>query len=117
MFKEHPEGVVSVRFKTAEGAAACVERMNGRFFSGRQLVAHMWDGLVNYAAAKVGGAPYTDLGSLLGSSHMIDLNRMVVGCLSFPSLLSFLHLCLEWIHCCPCMRTALMICVFGGLVS
>lgn len=55
MFKDHPEGVVSVRFKTAEGVAACMKLMSGRFFGGRQLAAEMWDGLTNFAATKVGG--------------------------------------------------------------
>uniref|UniRef100_A0A7S0RM91 RRM domain-containing protein n=1 Tax=Chlamydomonas leiostraca TaxID=1034604 RepID=A0A7S0RM91_9CHLO len=53
VFKDHPQGVVSVRFTTAEGVAACLARMSGRFFAGRQIAAEMWDGVTNYAAVKV----------------------------------------------------------------
>jgi len=47
-FKTHPDGVVTVKFKGEEGAAACVARMAGRWFGGRQLAAHMWDGSENF---------------------------------------------------------------------
>ncbi|KAL6748789.1 hypothetical protein V8C86DRAFT_1109068 [Haematococcus lacustris] len=53
VFKQHPDGVVSVRFKTADGTQACLAKMNGRFFDGRRLVAEMWDGITNYASVKV----------------------------------------------------------------
>eukprot|EP00884_Botryococcus_braunii_P010462 jgi/Botrbrau1/19417/Bobra.0338s0044.1 len=48
IFHQNPNGVISVRFKLEDGAALCVERMNGRFFGGRQVLAHMWDGFTNY---------------------------------------------------------------------
>lgn len=37
-----------MRFQTEEGAQACLERMNGRFFGGLQLTAALWDGVTNY---------------------------------------------------------------------
>lgn len=48
VFAQHPEGVVTVRFKQAEPAEACVSLMDGRFFGGNKLVAHMWDGFTQY---------------------------------------------------------------------
>eukprot|EP00879_Flechtneria_rotunda_P023463 GHRR01024819.1.p1 GENE.GHRR01024819.1~~GHRR01024819.1.p1 ORF type:complete len:251 (+),score=88.02 GHRR01024819.1:244-996(+) len=48
VYANHPDGVVSVKFKKEEPAAACLNLMNGRFFGGQRLVAHMWDGLTNY---------------------------------------------------------------------
>lgn len=30
VFKDHPEGVVSIKYKTEEGAAACLSKMAGR---------------------------------------------------------------------------------------
>lgn len=43
MYKEHPQGVVTVKFKNDAGAAAaCLERMHGRFFGGRTITAAMW---------------------------------------------------------------------------
>ena len=48
VFAGNPKGIVSVRFKTVEAADKCIETMSGRFFGGRQLAAHMWDGHTNY---------------------------------------------------------------------
>lgn len=53
MFPLHPEGVVTVRFKQAEPAEACVSVMNGRFFGGNKLVAHMWDGFTQYHGVRL----------------------------------------------------------------
>lgn len=48
VFAGNPKGIVSVKFKTEEGAQACLNKMNGRFFGGRQVVAKLWDGFTNY---------------------------------------------------------------------
>lgn len=48
IFAQNPDGMVSVKFKTEEGANACLRVMNGRFFAGRQLEAFKWDGITNY---------------------------------------------------------------------
>jgi hypothetical protein len=53
---------VTVRFKQAEPAEACVSLMDGRFFGGNKLAAHMWDGFTQYHGVSVkwvkgGGAP------------------------------------------------------------
>lgn len=48
VYAGNPEGVVSVRFKAEEAAHACIEKMRGRFFGGRKVEAHMWDGFTNY---------------------------------------------------------------------
>jgi len=48
VFKGHPAGVVSVRFRTQEGAQEALARMGGRFFGGRRIAAALWDGLTNY---------------------------------------------------------------------
>jgi HIV Tat-specific factor 1 len=48
VFASHPQGIVTVRFKQEEPAQACLSRMNGRFFGGHQIVAHMWDGFTSY---------------------------------------------------------------------
>lgn len=42
IYEEHPEGVVSIRFKNEDSAEACVDLMNGRFFAGRQIQAAKW---------------------------------------------------------------------------
>ena len=52
VYSHNPQGVISVRFKTAEPAAACIQKMKGRFFGGRQLDAFMWDGVTNYVVKK-----------------------------------------------------------------
>jgi len=38
------DGVMSLRFKTIEGAENCLRRWNGRWFDGRQIEAALWDG-------------------------------------------------------------------------
>jgi hypothetical protein len=50
VFKTHPDGVVSVKFKDIEPAQKCISLMHGRFFGGRRLEAALWDGFTNYSA-------------------------------------------------------------------
>lgn len=58
VFKGHPEGVVTVKFKAEEAAQQCVQKMHGRFFAGRRLVAGMWDGRENFnVKVRVGRLP------------------------------------------------------------
>lgn len=38
------DGVVEVRFKSADASRGCVNRMKGRFYAGRQIDACIWDG-------------------------------------------------------------------------
>ncbi|KAK9803813.1 hypothetical protein WJX73_002579 [Symbiochloris irregularis] len=52
VFTYNPNGAMSVRFKTPDAATACVQKMQGRFFGGRQLEAFMWDGVTNYQVKK-----------------------------------------------------------------
>ncbi len=49
----HPEGVVTIKFRDEDAAAECVERMQGRFFGGRQLSASLWDGFTQYGKVRV----------------------------------------------------------------
>ena len=44
----HPEGVAAITFAEFESADKCVQLMNGRFFAGRRLTAHHWDGTTKY---------------------------------------------------------------------
>lgn len=48
IYASNPDGVVSLKFATQESADECVALMNGRFFAGRKLAAHKWDGKTNY---------------------------------------------------------------------
>ena len=48
IFKDNPEGVIKVVFRTSTAAERCLEVMNGRFFAGRQIEASLWDGVTNY---------------------------------------------------------------------
>lgn len=52
MYQFHPEGVVSVKFKEEDAAQGCIKLMEGRFFGGRQVAAHLWDGITNYNVKK-----------------------------------------------------------------
>lgn len=48
VFPDHPDGIVSVRFREAEGAIAGLRAFNGRWFDKRQLRAQLWDGVTRY---------------------------------------------------------------------
>lgn len=52
VYENNPEGVVMVKFKDRESGLKCIQRMNGRWFGGRQVEALEDDGLVNYAQIK-----------------------------------------------------------------
>ena len=42
VYEANEEGVISVRFRHEDAADACIQRMNGRFFSKRRIEAHKW---------------------------------------------------------------------------
>ena len=48
VFHTHPEGIVTIKFKTDDAATKCIGVMDGRYFGGRQVKAHMWDGITSY---------------------------------------------------------------------
>ncbi|KAL3133307.1 hypothetical protein ABBQ38_007186 [Trebouxia sp. C0009 RCD-2024] len=52
VFHMNPQGIVMVKFKTDEAAAKCIEVMEGRYFGGKRVSAHMWDGIANYHVKK-----------------------------------------------------------------
>lgn len=41
--KLEPEGIMTVKFRELESARACVQRMNGRFFAKRQMLAYQME--------------------------------------------------------------------------
>ena len=49
----HPDGVVTIKYRDEDAAAQCVERMQGRFFGGKQLSASLWDGFTQYGKVRV----------------------------------------------------------------
>ncbi|KAF7663547.1 hypothetical protein LDENG_00207960 [Lucifuga dentata] len=48
IFDRHPDGLASVAFKEPEQADTCIQALNGRWFGGRQLSVHLWDGTTDY---------------------------------------------------------------------
>lgn len=44
LFDKEPAGVMAVIYRAPEDARACVAKMDGRWFGGRQVVAHLDDG-------------------------------------------------------------------------
>ncbi|KAH7339690.1 hypothetical protein B0J17DRAFT_570229 [Rhizoctonia solani] len=44
LYDEEDDGVMTVKFKDPVSAQACILKMNGRFFAGRQVVAELFDG-------------------------------------------------------------------------
>ncbi len=47
-----PQGIVMIKFMTDDAATKCIEVMEGRYFGGRRVSAHMWDGISNYHVKK-----------------------------------------------------------------
>ena len=56
IFARHPEGVITVKFLSAAGAAACIGVMNGRFYAGRKITASLFDGVTDFSAPPVTAA-------------------------------------------------------------
>lgn len=48
IYDRHPEGVAQVTFREPAEAQACVELLNGRWFSQRRISAEIWDGKTKY---------------------------------------------------------------------
>ncbi|KAM4833771.1 LOW QUALITY PROTEIN: 17S U2 SnRNP complex component HTATSF1-like [Thomomys bottae] len=48
LFDRHPDGVASVSFKDPKEADRCIQILDGRWFGGRQITAHAWDGTTDY---------------------------------------------------------------------
>ncbi|KAL2732674.1 HIV Tat-specific factor 1 isoform X1 [Vespula maculifrons] len=48
IYDRHPEGVAQVTFREPAEAQACVQLLNGRWFSQRKISAEIWDGKTKY---------------------------------------------------------------------
>jgi RNA recognition motif-containing protein len=48
VFDRNPKGVISVGFKDFESADLCIQAMQGRYFGGKVIKAHSWDGETSY---------------------------------------------------------------------
>ena len=49
LFDRHPEGIVSIKFGTHEAADDAVKGFDKRWFASKQIEAHLWDGVTDYA--------------------------------------------------------------------
>ncbi|XP_076233245.1 RRM1_TatSF1_like and RRM2_TatSF1_like domain-containing protein barc [Calliopsis andreniformis] len=52
IYDRHPEGVAQVTFREPAEAQACVQLLNGRWFSQRKISAEIWDGKTKYKVAE-----------------------------------------------------------------
>ena len=48
VFHTNPEGVIVVKYKEPKHADDCINKMNGRWFGGRQISAEKWDGITDF---------------------------------------------------------------------
>lgn len=48
VFEFNPEGIAVIKFADSYAAEKCVKLMDGRFFSGRQIKAELYDGYSNF---------------------------------------------------------------------
>ncbi|GHJ84273.1 hypothetical protein NliqN6_0675 [Naganishia liquefaciens] len=51
LFDKEDDGVMTIKFKDAISAQACLLKMNGRFFGGRQIQASLYDGKEQFKAS------------------------------------------------------------------
>ena len=56
--QRHVDGVASVAFKDFEPAEKCIAAMNGRYYGGKQLEVHVWDGVTNYQVSCYANCKY-----------------------------------------------------------
>lgn len=56
LYDKEEDGVVTVRFGNAVAAEACVRAFDGRWFDGRQVVAHVAEGREKFRKSKRGEA-------------------------------------------------------------
>ncbi|KAG7208481.1 hypothetical protein KM043_014707 [Ampulex compressa] len=52
IYDRHPEGVAQVTFREPAEAQACVQLLNGRWFSQRKISAEIWDGKTKYKVSE-----------------------------------------------------------------
>ncbi|XP_043257885.1 HIV Tat-specific factor 1 homolog [Colletes gigas] len=52
IYDRHPEGVAQVTFRESVEAQACVQLLNGRWFSQRKISAEIWDGKTKYKVSE-----------------------------------------------------------------
>ncbi|ORY26260.1 hypothetical protein BCR39DRAFT_541678 [Naematelia encephala] len=55
LYDQEEDGVMTIKFKDAVSAQACVMKMNGRFFDGRQIFAGIYSGKERYRKSGGGG--------------------------------------------------------------
>ncbi|PWN46442.1 hypothetical protein IE81DRAFT_319346 [Ceraceosorus guamensis] len=54
LYDKEPEGIMSVKFATPAAAVACVQKMDGRFFSGRTVIAYLADSKPKFRRSGIG---------------------------------------------------------------
>ncbi|UZJ54784.1 hypothetical protein CBS101457_004104 [Exobasidium rhododendri] len=56
LWDKEPDGIMTVRFGSHGAALACVQKMNDRFFAGRQVIAHLLEGKPRFKRSGRGDA-------------------------------------------------------------
>ncbi len=75
IYSHSPEGVVTVKFRSADAAAQCLALMAGRFFGGRRLVAELWDGVATWHAAKPKETPEEQAARLEAFARALEAGK------------------------------------------
>jgi len=68
LYDKEEDGIMTVKFKEPLSAQACVIKMNGRFFAGRQVIANLFDGKAKFRRSGVGGDAGAEEGEEGGES-------------------------------------------------
>ena len=75
IYSHSPEGVVTVKFRSADAAAQCLALMAGRFFGGRRLAAELWDGVATWHAAKPKETPEEQAARLEAFARALEAGK------------------------------------------
>ena len=88
--QKEEDGVMTIRFKDSAAADACVKKMNGRFFDGRQVSRTSLSVLVQIAECSSGRSTleYTQAGSGIGSQTLGSKIRIRKNLRGWTSLLN-----------------------------
>jgi len=62
IYRQHADGVVSIRFRTPDAAQGCISLMHGRFFAGRQVTATLWGACAGLALCCAAGRQALSVG-------------------------------------------------------
>ncbi|KIJ39912.1 hypothetical protein M422DRAFT_780920 [Sphaerobolus stellatus SS14] len=78
LYDKEPDGVMTVKFRDPISAQACVLKMNGRFFAGRQVEASLFTGGERFQRSGVGEDPDDESTAKEGKKQLYDSAQWIM---------------------------------------